>query len=291
MNSEEQAERPDGPPYRDRLIAVGTRHGKQTQLAPAFHRVLGAVLFTPSIDTDQFGTFTGEIPRTGTAIEAARAKATLAMRVSRLPRGLASEASYGPLPGSGIPGHEEILLFRDDLLGIEVLEGYRTAFVPGSCHSVASLDEVPDSLLATLPGQALIVRPNDPRPGSVPGVVKGIVDVATLRAAVGSATRRSADGLAAVEPDLRAQHNPSRRRILVRLAATLAHRLATRCPACRTPGFGTVATEPGLPCRFCGTPTPLTTNDVHGCASCTHRVTRPVAGPGADPASCPRCNP
>jgi len=294
MSSAGQAAQPDRPvvsPYSGRLIAVGTKHGKQAQLEPAFRRVLGASLHTPAnLDTDQFGTFTGEKPRTGAAIDAARAKANLAIRVSGLAYGLASEASYGPLPGSGLPGHEEILLFCDDRLGIEILEGYRTASVPGTCHLVADAGQVPDSLLAGLPAQALVVRPHEPRSG-VGSAIKGITDRAALRLAVESAADRSPDGLAAVEPDLRAQHNPSRREVLERLGFTLAHRLATPCPACGTPGFGRIATEPGLPCRSCAAPTTRVRGEIHGCASCAHQLTRYAAEQTADPADCPDCNP
>lgn len=292
MSNEGPTGPPEGSPYFGRLIAVGTKHGKQAQLEPAFRNILGAVLRTPAgLDTDQFGTFTGETPRTGTAVEAARAKARLAMRVSGLACGVASEASYGPLTGSGVPGHEEILLFCDDLRGIEILEGLRTPSLPGSSQLVEHCDQVPDSLIAGLPGQALIVRPHDPVPGMATAAIKGIIDTTALRRAVESATSRSADGLAAVEPDLRAQHNPSRRLILERLGVTLAYRLARRCPSCQNPGFGRIATESGLPCRRCATPTPLLNNEIHGCASCAHRVARSVTESLADPADCPKCNP
>lgn len=99
-------------PYRDQEIAVGTRHGKQHQFAVAFHQQLHASLVTPpDLDTDQFGTFTGEVQRTDCAVTAARAKSRLAMNVTGLPFGLASEASYGllaggwpgPLPGLPVP--------------------------------------------------------------------------------------------------------------------------------------------------------------------------------------------
>ena len=61
-------------PYRDCRIAVGTRHGKETQFTRAFEAVLSAHLVTPpDLDTDRFGTFSGEIPRTATASDTARA--------------------------------------------------------------------------------------------------------------------------------------------------------------------------------------------------------------------------
>lgn len=279
----------DNPVYRGRLIAVGTRHGKQHQFAPAFRAVLGAELVTPrDLDTDRFGTFTGEIARRGSAAAAARAKARLAMTVTGLAHGLASEASYGPLAG-GWHGHEEILLFCDDVLGIEVLEGHRSASTPGLSHLVGPGDTLPDGLVRGLPEQGLTVRPSRPLP-AVPAVAKGITDVVVLTEAVAAAAASSTDGLAVVEPDLRAHHNPSRRVVLERLADSLARRLATCCPGCDAPGFGRVDAEYGLACRVCQTPTPLLRSEIHGCAACSHRITRPAAS-GAEPAVCPMCNP
>ena len=273
-------------PYRRRLISVGTRHGKQSQLGPAFHAVLHADLITPpDLDTDQFGTFTGEKPRPHGAVEAARAKARLAMNASGLPYGLASEASYGSLTGAGWFGHEEILLFRDDILDIQIIEGHRSTSVPGTGHRVATSEELPHNMIAGLPEQALIVRDN------TGDIVKGITDTRTLRSVIATATARPTDGLVIVEPDLRAHHNPSRRRVLTRLAHSLARRLATYCPDCGAPGFGRVNTEPGLPCRVCESPTRSTRYAIHGCAACPYLLSHPVPASRADPASCAECNP
>lgn len=291
MSTRKSAERANRPPYLRAHIAVGTRHGKQHQLAPAFREVHDARLITPpGLDTDRFGTFTGEQPRPGAAMDAARGKARLAMEATGLRLGLASEASYGPLGGADWTGHEEILLFCDDDLGIEVLEGYRTTAVPRSSVRVGGLDDVPQGLLSELPRQALIVRPCG-EPPDTDRIVKGITESESLRTAIAAAAEISAEHLAVVEPDLRAHHNPSRQQVLIRLAATLARRLATRCPACATPGFGRVGTETGLPCRICTTPTPLPRSEIHSCAACPHCIERPVPAAWADPADCPECNP
>ena len=94
-------------PYRGYEVAVGTRHGKERQLAPAFVEVLGASLVVPpDLDTDQFGTFTGEVARVASATDTARAKARLGMRTLGLRHGLASEASYQPSSALGWPVHE-----------------------------------------------------------------------------------------------------------------------------------------------------------------------------------------
>lgn len=285
MNMRDPSPRTDPPfgPYRDQWIAVGTRHGKEHQLSAAFRDVLGAHLLTPDdLDTDQFGTFSGEIPRTTTQVAAARAKAQLAMAVTGLPLGLASEASYGTV-------HEEVLLFCDAELGIEVLTGYRTLEIPGYPHRVRDHDDIPEALMLGLPAQGLIARPAVPLGAG--GITKGIVDAGSLRTAIARAAAQSADRTAIVEPDLRAHHNPSRRRVLARLAGSLARRLATPCPACRVPGFGRVEAEPGLPCRSCGTPTARPAIEIHGCPACDHRARYPISPTAADPGDCPRCNP
>lgn len=56
------------------VVAFGTRHGKEHQVAQAFAAVLRAEVVTPpGLDTDQFGTFSGETSRTLSPVDAARA--------------------------------------------------------------------------------------------------------------------------------------------------------------------------------------------------------------------------
>ncbi len=290
MTTREPTGRPDGGPYRGCLIVVGTRHGKTEQLAHAFQDTLGARLLTPpDLDTDQFGTFSGEIPRKGTALAAARAKAELAMEVSGLRYGLASEASYGLLAATGLAGHEELLMFLDDARGLEVVEGYRTTQIPGAGHHAADIDDLPGRLTDGLPAQALIVRPA--RGGVAADIVKDITHRHELRGAIARASARSTDGHALVEPDLRAHHNPSRRLVLTRLATTLARRLATHCPDCDAPGFGRTHTLSGLPCGMCGTPTSLPKAEIHECSACAHRRLTAVSAVSADATWCSQCNP
>lgn len=72
--------------------ALGTMHGKEAALAPPLS-VLGITLIRPEIDTDRFGTFTAEMPRSGTMADAARAKAKAAIAATGLSVGLASEGA------------------------------------------------------------------------------------------------------------------------------------------------------------------------------------------------------
>lgn len=275
--------------YRGHVIALATRHGKQNQIGPPFADVLGAHLVVPpNLDTDRLGTFSGEVPRQGSAQETVRAKARLGMSVTGFPMGLASEASYDMLPGLGCSRHEEILVFIDDLRGLEVVERHSCAAPFVMSHRVSTVAELPVGILDEMPEQAMIVRPSA---GDCRGrIEKGITEIASLQHAIARAAAASTDGKALLEPDLRAFHNPNRREVLTQLSYRLARRLNTRCPACGAPGFGRVGVVPGLRCRYCLAPTGSPMAEVNACSSCRHRSVENI-DQWADPAHCPSCNP
>lgn len=89
---------PDNP-YRGQLAVLTTMHGKEAVIAPVLRERLSLTVVTASaVDTDALGTFSGKVPRTGTMLEVAIAKARLGMAQSGLAIGMASEGSYGPHP-------------------------------------------------------------------------------------------------------------------------------------------------------------------------------------------------
>lgn len=276
--------------YAGAVIAMGTMHRKEEQVAPAFAQELGARVIAPAgIDTDQFGTFTGDVSRTLTPLEAATAKARLAMRVAGVHYGLASEASYDAWFGT-LPMHEEILLFVDDTRDIRVVEGVNVCGAPGAPRLVDGAEEAMAAARGYgFPSQGVAVKATVADRLRVFG--KGITDPAELTATVTAAVATADGGRAWLEPDLRAHHNPSRRQVIADLARRLARRLATPCPGCACPGYGKVAAREGLPCQACGCPTGLIAADIHGCAACEHRHTVARSGPPAEPRFCPRCNP
>ena len=269
---------------------MGTMHGKEHQLAPVFAAELGAQVVAPAgIDTDQFGTFAGEVTRMHTPQAAASAKARLAMDTAKVPYGLASEASYNTWYGTLVM-HEEILLFIDDTRGIEVVEGVNTPGAPGSPQLVDGVSKAAAAVRAFgFPAQGALVKAIVE--GDVRVFGKGITDMATLTKVVEAALAAADAHQVWVEPDLRAHHNPSRREVLTTLARRLAQRLATTCPACQCPGHGKIAVNTGLPCQACGCPTSLIAADVYGCASCAQRDVIARAADAAEPRFCHRCNP
>ena len=90
---------------------VATKHGKEKVIAPILERSLGVkVLSTTNLDTDRFGTFSGEVERKGTPLEVARAKCEAALKLTGADLAVASEGSFGP--------HPELFFAAAEFLGI-----------------------------------------------------------------------------------------------------------------------------------------------------------------------------
>lgn len=275
--------------YTGTVIAMGTMHGKERQVAPAFAAEFGArVIAPPGIDTDRFGTFAGEVTRTLTPVAAATAKARLAMDAAKVPFGMASEASYDAWYGM-LAVHQEILVFIDDTRGIQVLESVNVPRAPGPPKLVENGHEAVEAARRFgFPEQGAVVKAAIEGTTRVFG--KGLTDAFALVEIVNAAVAAADDNRAWLEPDLRAHHNPSRREVLSALASRLAGRLATPCPCCRGPGYGRVAVREGLPCQACGSPTTLLAADILGCPACEYRSEAARTGT-AEPRYCPQCNP
>ncbi|TWJ25153.1 DUF6671 family protein [Micromonospora endolithica] len=278
------------PLLHDVPASLATLHGKQWPLRPLFARWLGLRLRVAAIDTDSFGTFTGEVPRSGSARETVIRKARAGMAASGCRVGLASEGSFGPYPGTPwLAADVEYVAFVDDRLGLTVVESVLSAETNHG-HVVTDGRDL-GSLLAFLrrcgfPSHAVTVQPATG--GGRP--VKGVHRLGELISTVRDAARLSADGRVRVSADLRAHVNPSRMRVIAAAGRRLAERLATPCPACAMPGFGRVETVMGLPCEACWCPTDQVATVVRCCVSCPYTARTERTG-GADPSVCERCNP
>jgi hypothetical protein len=279
------------PLYRGQRVALLTQHGKETVLAPVLELALDCRLdLVTGYDTDLLGTFSRDIPRAGTQLEAARQKARIGMQLSGLALGLASEGAFGPDPFAGMfPWNVEVLIFIDDHRAIEVV-GVAQGNAKSAHLQTASWAEAEAFAQQTgFPEHHLVLRPDseaDPR------IRKGIACWATLAAAFAWAREQSASGQVFIEIDGRAHANPTRMENIRRAAEDLANKLCSLCPACSSPGFWSVQCEPGLRCADCDAPTRETRAEVHGCLKCAYRETRARTDRQyADPRHCDYCNP
>jgi hypothetical protein len=277
--------------YAGRKVALLTQHGKQTLLAPILEPALGCRLEQVlGYDTDQLGSFSREIPRAGSQLDAARRKARVGMELAGLPLGLASEGAFGPDPVSGmLPWNMEILVWIDDELGLEVVG---RAQGPG-CH-VHLLTPAWDRAAEFaekigFPAQQIILRPDH---GDDPRIQKDIRSWTAFSEQFRATSTLSPTGCVFIESDGRAHANPMRQKLIGCAAQDLLLRLTTGCPCCGAPGFGQIEPIPGLPCGICENPTALPRADRFGCPRCDHREIHPRSGSGwAAPANCSYCNP
>lgn len=277
-------------PYAGLTAALLTQHGKEAQVAPALAGLGIRVARIGHVDTDTLGSFTREIARAGSQLEAARRKARLAAEGAGTRLGLGSEGAFTTDPHTGlIPWNLELLVLIDRERELEIVghaeseatnAGQRWVTTADALHAFAARHGFPTH------GLVLAEHPLD---GDTRGIamVKGITDRARLDAVAAPWLAR---GGVWVETDLRAHLNPSRQRMIAAAAADLAARLARRCPACGTPGWSRTRALPGRPCAGCGAPTALPRAWLWGCVACAHGSEEAVDEP-ADPGRCDWCNP
>lgn len=281
--------------FRGKVAVLTTMHGKEKVIAPVLRDGLGlAVDLAMGVNTDRFGTFSRDIERTGSQLDAAKAKIAAGFEHAPLARvGLASEGSFGPHPF--IPfvalGREIVVLIDRDT-GLELI-GHDAGPTTNFGHVIVSCldDVVAFAERARFPDHGLIVMGCDgekPAPERI--LIKDIVDQAALDAAV----RRTITlcGAAFIEADMRAHRNPTRMAAIERAARDLVRRYLSKCPACAWPGFDVTERVAGLPCTWCGEPTHVIRSEVLSCQQCAHRLERPATTETtADPGRCQSCNP
>jgi len=281
--------------YRGRSAFLATMHYKERVIAPTLRNGVGLHV-TPSsaLDTDQFGTFSGERPRTGSAIEAARAKITAGLSQSPCAAiGLASEGSFGPDPNVPlVPIGREIVLFFDSETGLEVI-GTATDHEPCFHHACVSntQDAAAFADRVGFPEHGIIVcscLEGNPDPDGL--IFKESDDLESLQKSVVSVLKESQSAF--LQTDMRANRNPTRMKAIGAATRDLVCRLQCRCPSCNCPGFYITEWRPGRTCNWCGLPTRIVELEILTCQNCGHREERRAAGPDrVDPALCDYCNP
>lgn len=277
--------------YQGREVAFLTQHGKQHLVRDRLQEVLGCQLVhTDAYDTDKLGTFTNEVVRLGSQLDAVRAKATLGMQLTGLPIGMASEGAFGPDPFVGLtPWNSEVILWVDRDLGIEV-QGFAHGPAQSLQRAIKTLEELHSfASEANFPSHFLSLRPEkmDYSAGQ-----KGIRDLAQLVEAFHLAQSQSASGCIVIENDLRAFSNPTRQALICKAMDNLIYKLVLACPQCAKPGFSLKQKILGLPCRACGRPTQLAIGEVWQCLSCSFEEQKSIhQWESADPARCNHCNP
>lgn len=230
------------------------------------------------------------------------------MKTSSSLLGLASEGSFGPHPFVPLfAGCQEVLVFLDDELGIEIEEtliSTQTNFNNTVANSVQDLD----SFLTRIgfPTHAVILRPNKTDSSLIKRVnrlfhkdnqyhliFKGINEKSALINAFDECQKNSLDKMVQVETDMRAHMNPTRMKVLRKIGIKMAKRLQTKCPNCSCPGFGMTQTGGNLLCEICKYPSDRPSFEIHSCSKCSfnEKVLRKDGIRDLEQKYCQICNP
>lgn len=275
--------------FGGRQLLIATKHGKERVIGPALETALGVrCTVAPGLDTDRFGTFTGERPRSESALATARSKCLAALASSDCTLAVASEGSFGPHSTMMlVPADDEIVLLIDRRNDLEIAArqvSLDTNFGATQVGSEAELVSFAET--AQFPSHAVILR----APQSDADVIRK--DITSWDDLLQSYRTLAAQHTAVhAETDMRAMYNPTRMRVIGEAVDKLVQTIGSCCPACATPGFSVVEVKRGLPCRLCGTPTQLAVARVYRCASCAYVREEPAAEMQADPRHCDYCNP
>ena len=278
-------------PYLGKEVVLVSKHEKLKLIKPAFDQLVGCELIEVSIDTDQLGTFSGEIERLAPPRETAILKARLGMKETKSFLALASEGSVGPDPLISFTNSNiEHLVLVDDENDIVISEFFRSFEITVTKLTVAPDQDLTEFLLtADFPNHGLIVRPNSEK---ISNCIKGITSFEDLVQAIKISSKTSPDGLVVVESDLRALYSPSRQKNIEQVANLLARRVIQLCPNCQSPGWGQVGYEKGLVCVDCDQLNPnAIRQEKLGCVKCDYADLGKVIAITLDPANCNYCNP
>lgn len=277
--------------FRGRTLVIATKHGKEKIIAPLLEQHLGVKCVVPEdFDSDQFGTFTGEIERLKDPVETARQKCEKAMAISGCDLALASEGSFGLHPSfMFVHADSEIILLmaKKHQLEFAVREiSTHTNFNGAEIKSYDELQAFAETVM--FPSHALILRKSRQSPEDIH---KGITDTVRLKKISEDLLSRHRSLF--VETDMRAMHNPTRMEVIEKTVHKLLHKLNSSCPRCTTPGFSLVESKSGLLCENCSSPTRSTLSHVLSCQSCGYQEEKlhPHGKAVEDPMYCDVCNP
>ena len=276
--------------FKDRSAVIANKHSKERVMAPILEEALGLKIIVPKeIDTDQFGTFTLDIPRKGSQLDAARNKAQEGIRLTGLDIGIASEGTFAPYGFTN--ANTEIVILIDLKNNWEFVGGNKSLQTNIAETNASSVEEaLIFARQVGFPKHGLVVRKNK---SDTKYMQKGITSKIKLKEAVEKILKLPLNNKVLIETDMRAHLNPTRMEVIQAATLDLVQTIKRRCMECGTPGMKYIKSNPGLPCSLCGLKTDNTLSITYECQSC-HTVSDemyPYGIKACDPANCQWCNP
>lgn len=276
--------------YKDQYCSLNTLHSKSKAISDPFLKILGIKIVEQNGDTDQLGTFSGEVERPGNLFEVLKKKCEMGIDLSDFKLGLASEGSFGPHPVLPfLPCDYESLIFIDKEKDFFLYESLLSEKTNYEFQNIKNEDSFFDFAKAVkFPSHGVIIRPLEWDDKSI--VFKGIQTFEGFKNAFTICQKASSSKIIRVETDMRAHMNPTRMTVIRQLAKKLSLRLKILCPGCGMPGWGIVRVLKGLECTECKLPTEKIKEETFGCVKCNFEQSFRKED-NADPESCVFCNP
>lgn len=277
--------------FRNRKLLVATKHGKEKVIGPLFEESLGVSCFTSTeFDTDSLGTFSGEMPRKDDALTTLKKKCFLAMEKNHCDLVIASEGSFGAHPMAYFASaDEELMMLKDTKNDLEIVVKELSMNTNlNACIITHESDLLEFAKKVHFPSHGLILKPTE---NNFSKVIKGIKDVTQLKKHFYEFVKEF--GSVYVETDMRANFNPTRMTVIEKTALKLLQAVQSVCPECDTPVFVVSKAVPGLPCRWCNSPTNSTLSYWYSCKKCGFSKEHfyPHEKTKEDPTYCNLCNP
>lgn len=277
--------------FKGRKLLIATKHKKENVIAPILEKELGVTCFVvKNFDTDELGTFTGEVERKDDPISTARNKCLKAMALESCDMAIASEGSFGPHPTLYfVPADDELLLFMDRKHNLEIIVreiSTETNFNGSEIKTKEELNAFASDV--NFPSHGLIIKNAK---DNFTEIVKGITHSQHLTNTFQYFISKY--GKAFVETDMRAMYNPTRMNVIEKATKKLADKINTLCPQCKTPGFSITDSKRGLPCEVCHFPTRSIWSYMYTCQKCSYvrEDNYPNGKLREDPMYCDYCNP
>ena len=277
--------------FNNRTLLIASMHGKEKAIAPLMEKALGVQCIVPDVyDTDQFGTFTGEVERTLSPVETLRKKCLDAMELYNMDLAIANEGSFGAHPALYfVPADEELMIMIDRKNDLEIIVKHISTNTNFAGQAVSTWEDLASfAQKVGFPEHSLILRKEK---DAKEAIFKNIKDEQALKKYFNQLFQEH--GKAFVETDMRAMNNPTRMQVIKETTEKLIKTIQSTCPNCNCPGFTIKEYKEGLPCEWCNRPTKSIQSVLYECKKCAHQKEEwyPKKKQKEDPQYCDYCNP
>ncbi len=201
-------------PLEGKTAVVATKHGKELLVAEVLSRELGVnVEIARDLDTDSFGSFTGEVPRKGSQLDAARQKAAAARGRTPADFYIATEGSFDSDPRMlGLPIHREVVYWHDPS-GEDIVVARETPKTNAARIRLGSIDDLHRAMRRFgFPEHGIILRKSRPLRADI--LFKDARDSTELERQFSHARSVFPWVRVYAESDLRSHRNPMRQEVI-----------------------------------------------------------------------------